>query len=282
MRRRIGIYGVTDEVLALIPLLMANPEIEIVRSFDADPQLVKGRLGCVDPAVAALVEQTLTTDPRELASDTSLTAVIGADPDTDFGEHLPAGARSDVQVVTPLAARMLWGYAAGSEPAPTRASGRYDTERRSFQRETGLADAGFLARRTGEELSRADARRGSLALTTTRIENLGELDRHGDPSRSQRVVERVIAALRARSRDVDVLGRIAEGEFVLLLPDAGPSPHDRVLALVRAVARDVAMDEPLNEPVRIALSFGYASHPEHGGAARELIERAREPRIRML
>ena len=118
MRKRIGIYGVTEEVLNLIPLLTANPGLEIVRTFDDDPEGMRLRLEHADPGVATLVLQTFADDAAELASDASLTAVIGADPDSDFNERFPEAAERGVQVVTPLAARMLWGYATSAPSAP--------------------------------------------------------------------------------------------------------------------------------------------------------------------
>ena len=63
----IGIYGVTDEVLGLIPLLTANPGIEIVRTFDDDPEAVRARLEHAEPGVAALVEQTFSENAEEFA-----------------------------------------------------------------------------------------------------------------------------------------------------------------------------------------------------------------------
>ena len=65
-------------------------------------------------------------------------------------------------------------------------------------------------------------------------------------------------------------------------PDPGQSASDRVFELARAVAEDVSKDERLNEPVRISLAFGYASYPEDGSGEEELVEKSREPRIRMV
>jgi GGDEF domain-containing protein len=79
-----------------------------------------------------------------------------------------------------------------------------------------------------------------------------------------------------------VVGRIADDEFMVLLPEPGPSASNRVFELARAVADDVSKDERLNDPVRISLAFGYATYPEDGQAEDELMEKAREPRIRMV
>ena len=121
MRRRIGIFGASEETLTLIPLLSANPGIEIVRVFDDDVDGVMSRLAHMEPGVAALLEQTLTSDAEAFAGDTSLAAVVDTAREGGFAERFPAAAERGVQVVTPLAARMLWGYGAGSTaPPPAR------------------------------------------------------------------------------------------------------------------------------------------------------------------
>ena len=83
-------------------------------------------------------------------------------------------------------------------------------------------------------------------------------------------------------RDFDVPGRAGDAEFAILLPDPGPAPDERVTELARNVADAISRDEALNEPTRVALAFGYAAHPEDGDDAETLLDRAREPRIRMV
>jgi GAF domain-containing protein len=107
MRQRIGIYGASDEVLALIPLLSANPAVEIAAVVDPDALRVLDRLPHLEPGVAALLEQTVTNDPRALLDDTSLHAVV--DAEGRFAERFPAALGRGFQVVSPLTARLLWG-----------------------------------------------------------------------------------------------------------------------------------------------------------------------------
>ena len=80
MRKRIGIYGITEEVLSLIPLLTANPGIEVVRTFAEDPDAVRTLLDATDPGVAALVEQTAEEGGL-------LTILIRFDPAQDAKAH---------------------------------------------------------------------------------------------------------------------------------------------------------------------------------------------------
>ena len=152
----------------------------------------------------------------------------------------------------------------------------------NFDEETGLPNAAYLEKRIQEEIARAGGREGALALAVCRIENLAEIEHAKDPAHARRVVERTAAALRTHLRDFDVAGRTGDAEFTLLLPEPGFSPGDRALAIARSVADDVAKDEELNAPLRIGLAFGYAVHPAEGADHASLLERAREPRIRMV
>jgi predicted signal transduction protein with EAL and GGDEF domain len=55
-----------------------------------------------------------------------------------------------------------------------------------------------------------------------------------------------------------------------------------VFALARAIADDLSGNAALNAGVRIALGFGYAVYPGDGADREALLEKAREPRIRMV
>ncbi len=150
----------------------------------------------------------------------------------------------------------------------------------AFDEETGLPNALQLGQRIDEEIARAAGREGALALCVCHVENLEEIEAAASPGRSRAVVQRTVEALRERLRGFDVLGRTARGEFALLLPDPGAQPGDKLVDLARTVADEIAKDDALNDPVRVALAFGYAVYPTDGEDRAGLLARAREPRIR--
>jgi diguanylate cyclase (GGDEF)-like protein len=152
----------------------------------------------------------------------------------------------------------------------------------NFDDETGLPNAAYVTKRIDEELARAAQRQDTLAIAICRIENLREIENQADAAHLRRVLQRTADGLRAHVRDFDVAARTAEDEFTVLLPDPGVQGGERVFALARGVAEHVARDDELNQPVRIALAFGYALHPEEGGDRETLLGRAREARIRMV
>jgi diguanylate cyclase (GGDEF)-like protein len=155
-------------------------------------------------------------------------------------------------------------------------------QHRNFDDETGLPNANYLGRRIDQEVARAGGRRGALALALCRLENLAEIRRALDPAHADRALLRTAEALRARLRDFDVLARVGDAEFAALLPDPGPDAEQHVATLARGVAEELVGDAELNEPVRLALAFGYAGYPADGGDRRSLLATAWQARIRML
>ena len=152
----------------------------------------------------------------------------------------------------------------------------------TFDDLTGLPNANYLGKRIHQEVSRSAGREGSLAIATCRIENLEEIRQHASSTQASRVLHKTADSLRSHLRDFDVLGRTKDAEFTVLLPDPGAEPGERVFALARAVADAVSKEEALNEPVRVALAFGYAVYPGDGADRDALLTRAKDPRIRMV
>jgi GGDEF domain-containing protein len=111
------------------------------------------------------------------------------------------------------------------------------SRQKSVDAATGLPTARAIGARIREELARAGNRDGALALAVARIGNLAEIEAE-DGDKPRRVVERLVSALRARSRDFDVIGRLGDDEFAVLLPEPGAAPSERVTELARAVAED--------------------------------------------
>jgi diguanylate cyclase (GGDEF)-like protein len=152
----------------------------------------------------------------------------------------------------------------------------------NFDEETGLPNAAYVSKRIDEELARAGRSDAPLAIAVCRVENLREIENQTDASHARAVLQRTADGLRAHVRDFDVAARTAEDEFTVLLPDPGPAAGERVFALARGVAEHVARDDRLNQPVRVALAFGYAIYPDEARERDALLARAREARIRMV
>jgi len=156
------------------------------------------------------------------------------------------------------------------------------SEHRNFDAETGLPNASYFGTRVQQEIARAGPQQTPLVVAVCWIENWKELCSRVNPAHAHRLLLATSDALRSRLRDFDVLGRTGESQFSVLMPEPGPDPARRVADLSRAVAEIISQDEVLNDPLRIALAFGYAVHPQDGATRETLQARASEPRIRMV
>ena len=88
---------------------------------------------------------------------------------------------------------------------------------RNFDEETGVPNAGYLAKRIDEEIARGNNRDGALAIAICTLENLADVEAAGDSAKARRVVQCTVDALRANARDFDVIGRTGAAELAILL-----------------------------------------------------------------
>ena len=110
MRRRIGIFGATDETLRLLGLLLTNPLLELTGVWDTDPAAALVRARRTAPEVVPYLEPILTDDLDAFVGNGSFHAVIDSGEAPGFSTRYPNAADSGVQILTPLTARLLWAY----------------------------------------------------------------------------------------------------------------------------------------------------------------------------
>lgn len=105
MRKRVAIHGASEEALRLIPMLEADPDLELAGIFDADLPAARARWARIDPTRARDQADRLSDDPAILGPDARLHTIIDAARDFD------RSSAGDVRVLSPLSARLLWGQA---------------------------------------------------------------------------------------------------------------------------------------------------------------------------
>ena len=106
MRKSIAIYGASEETLALIPILEGNPGIEIAGVFDPLPDRARER------AAAMNVKAEFSHDSGMLRGP--LHAVVDSGSLPDLASTFPHVLQRGIQVVSPLTARLMWGYGVSS------------------------------------------------------------------------------------------------------------------------------------------------------------------------
>ncbi|UCE86496.1 MAG: GAF domain-containing protein [Deltaproteobacteria bacterium] len=114
MRKGIAIHGLTEETLQLLPLLEANPRVEIRVVFDPDRDAATERLRQLDASLATAMGERLTDDPERLVATEGVQAVVDAGAGTRFADRCPTARERGLEIVSPLTARLLWGYGGGA------------------------------------------------------------------------------------------------------------------------------------------------------------------------
>lgn len=108
VRKRLVIAGHSREGLELVPLLEANPAVEVCAIVVEDPAAARAVLEEIDPATAQHLAGRITVEVERTLSLPGLAAVIDAGAPPRLRERLVA-ARG-VPVTTPALARMLYAF----------------------------------------------------------------------------------------------------------------------------------------------------------------------------
>lgn len=108
MRRRVGIWGASEESLRLLRLLLANPGVEVPRIYDVDVPAALERARSLGSALSSHVAPILVDDPAAFFGEQAYDAIV--DATGDVAPHVRARPQPAPQIVTPLTARLLWGY----------------------------------------------------------------------------------------------------------------------------------------------------------------------------
>jgi hypothetical protein len=110
VRKRLAIAGHAEEGLSLIPLLEANPDVEVFAILSEDREAVLSVLRHVEPGLDARFAQQVTNDPEAVLQTPGLVAIIDADPADVIQDILSEAPERGIQVTTPLIAKLLYAF----------------------------------------------------------------------------------------------------------------------------------------------------------------------------
>lgn len=109
-RRRIGLYGANDEALRLARLLADAPDADVARVYDPDPRAAVARAKSLGSDLALLLRDRVGDDFAAFTSDYALDVVVDDGQLEPFIARFPEATARGMQVVSPLTARLLFGY----------------------------------------------------------------------------------------------------------------------------------------------------------------------------
>ncbi len=145
----------------------------------------------------------------------------------------------------------------------------------AVDRLTGLPTAAAFAARGEEELARGLRFGRPAVVAVVALDNANEvLALHGRDS-LDRALRRVADLLRQHSRGYDLLGRLDDARFALLLPETNGDEAAAVVERLRAAIGQL-QSAPADggATIRLAASVGLAIHPRGGDTVRALVHRA--------
>jgi diguanylate cyclase (GGDEF)-like protein len=158
-----------------------------------------------------------------------------------------------------------------SEKAVANAIAYERNERLKNQDEaTGLPTLKYFQERLLHEISRAKRfhRRLVLMICEVDVRAPGE---PGRGSRGEQVMRQVAKAIRGTLREYDIVARISERKFGMILPEAEDGKVSAIPRIKKAIAAEADEVRRRAPEARIGVRFGHAAYPEDGDDHEKLI-----------
>ena len=110
MRKRLAIIGHGEEGLALIPLLEANPDVEVCAILTQDREATLEGLRQLESGLDQRFAARVTDRIEDVLQTEGLVAIVDADPAPSLEEVLREAPERGIQVTTPLIAKLLYAF----------------------------------------------------------------------------------------------------------------------------------------------------------------------------
>jgi len=110
VRKRLAIIGHGEEGLALIPLLEANPDVEVCAILTQDREATLEGLRQVQAGLDQRFAARVTDRIEDVLQTEGLVAIVDADPASSMEQVLSEAPARGIQVTTPLIAKLLYAF----------------------------------------------------------------------------------------------------------------------------------------------------------------------------
>jgi len=158
-----------------------------------------------------------------------------------------------------------------SEKAVSNAIAYERNERLRNQDEaTGLPTLKYFQERLLHEIARAKRFQRRLVLMICEV-HVRIPDEGARAHRGDWVMKRVAKAIRSSLREYDIVARISEGKFGMILPEAEDGKVSAIPRIKKAIGAEVEEIRKRTRDARIDVRFGHAAFPEDGDDHEKLI-----------
>jgi diguanylate cyclase (GGDEF)-like protein len=142
-------------------------------------------------------------------------------------------------------------------------------------RETGAYNLAYFVDYAGKEFYKARRYARAFSLVVISIDNVDQLRRAGGRELFRHAMRDLVAAASRVIRDADVLAKVSESEYYLLLPETDPFGAQIFLRRAAEEIRGEASVRQLEELAPVLVSMGAAAFPRDGEDFDELLHWAR-------
>ncbi|MFN8516556.1 MAG: diguanylate cyclase [Chloroflexia bacterium] len=144
-----------------------------------------------------------------------------------------------------------------------------------IDRLTGLPTAQAFAARGEEELSRGLRFGRPAVVAVVAIDNANDILAFHGREALDRALRRIAETLRQHSRGYDLLGRLDDTRFTLLLPETSQDEATSVIERIKAAIEQIqSVPGDGGASIYLAPAVGLAVHPRGGDSIRALVNRA--------
>jgi diguanylate cyclase (GGDEF)-like protein len=136
---------------------------------------------------------------------------------------------------------------------------------------TSLPTLKYFQERLLHEISRAKRFRRRLVLMICEVQAHVPAASSSRAGRGDRVMKQVAKAIRSSLREYDIVARISEGKFGMILPEAEDGKISAIPRIKKAIAAEAEEIRRHARDARLVVRFGHASYPEDGDDHEKLI-----------
>lgn len=140
-------------------------------------------------------------------------------------------------------------------------------------RATGMHNAGFWHELAFQALERAGQLKSTAGLLLIHMDNFNGIDEVYGTAVAERVLRRVSDTLKAELRGEDLVGRLNQDEFVILIPATTDTDLEALAERIRLHIREIGVevDGPPHTIRGITVSIGGALYPKNAATLTDLM-----------
>ncbi len=142
---------------------------------------------------------------------------------------------------------------------------------------TGLRNRRYLDLRLPEEIRRAERYQRKVSLLMMEVIDFSELSRAFTAQGRDELLRALAGMVRETFRNVDILARLEDSRFAVVMPDTGDAMRDVLDRLLQAV-ETFRLRGADGQPIEVKLAVGTCTYPAEAASVQELLERATQLR----